>query len=384
MGSAVLNFDAVMFYGSIAIPVAGLVLALVFRGGRAAFAFLTLAWAWLCLHGDSVDPWLTFTVGAHLPETAIIFTGINLLALTLSREFALVSMRSVYALAALTAQSLLGLYLSSQSWAEVSAMERTVAQLLAGTAYPAPNLSSIFWLVAAPVALSRWYVGRDPLHLGLGGAALLAGIGVYQVTAEVASVTWFFAAGLALVAALGLSAYRDAFSDKLTELPGRFLLDQNLSKLGRRYAVALLDVDLLRRFNHRYGHSVGDQVLRLVSSRLRQRFGGNAYHFGGEEFCVIFSGLQSRFALSRCDAFRAEIERHQFVLRGRDRPIATSRGRRGDELRRRGVHVTISIGVAHRDGHHASSSAVMSTASKALHRAKQLGRNLVVEQKRAR
>jgi PleD family two-component response regulator len=48
------------------------------------------------------------------------------------------------------------------------------------------------------------------------------------------------------------------------------------------------------------------------------------------------------------------------------------------------VHVTISIGVAHRDGHHASSSAVMSTASKALHRAKQLGRNLVVEQKRAR
>lgn len=384
MGSAVLNFDAVMFYGSIAIPVAGLFLALAFRAGRATFAFLTLAWAWLCLHSELADSWLTFTVGTHLAETAIMFTGINLLALILSREFALVSLRSLYALVALTAQSLLGLYLSSQSWAEVSAMERTAAQLLAGAASHAPNLSSIFWLVAAPVALSRWYVGRDPLHLGLGGAALLAGIGVYQVTAGVAPETWFFAAGLALVAALGLSAYRDAFSDKLTELPGRFLLDQNLAKLGRRYAVALLDVDFLRRFNHRYGHSVGDQVLRFVSARLRQHFGGNAYRFGGEEFCVIFSGLQSRLVLSRCDAFRAEVEHHEFVLRGRDRPIATPRGRRGDGLRKRGVHVTISIGVAHRDGHHPSPSAVMSAASKALHRAKQLGRNLVVEQKRAR
>ena len=384
MGSEALNFDAVMFYGSIAIPVAGLVLALVFRGGRATFAFLTLAWAWLCLDSDAAEPWLTFAAGAHLAETAIIFTGINLLALTLSREFALISVRSLCALIVLTAQSLLGIYLSSEHWAEIWGMERAAAALLADTAVHAPNLSSFFWLVAAPVALSRWYVGRDPLHLGLGGAALLAGIGVYQVTAGLSPVTWFFAAGLAQVAALALSAYRDAFSDQLTELPGRFLLDQNLSKLGRRYAVALLDVDLLRRFNHRYGHSVGDQVLRLVSSRLRQHFGGNAYHFGGEEFCVIFSGLQSHFALSRCDAFRDEIERHEFVLRGRDRPVATSRRRRGEGSRKRGVHVTISIGVAHRDGHHASSTAVMSAASKALHRAKQLGRNLVVEQKRVR
>ena len=382
MGSDVLNFDAVMFYGSIGIPLAGLAFALVLGAGRAAFAFLTLAWAWCGLDGDTGDGWFGLP-GAHLAEAAILFTGINLLALTLMREFALISVRSLYGVALLIAETLAALYLTHQSWGEIWEIERSAAQLLAGTAYDVPNLSSIFWLGAAPIGLSRWYVARDPLHLGLGAAALLVGVGLYHVTADLAHVTWFFAGALALVCTLGLSAYRDAFSDVLTELPGRFLLDQNLAKLGRRYGVALLDVDFLRRFNHRYGHSVGDQVLRFISSRLRQHFGGNAYHFGGEEFCVIFSGLRARFALARCDAFRAEIEHHEFMLRGRNRPIDAPRGRRGRGVRKRGVRVTISIGLAHRDAQHATSSSVMAAAGKALHRAKQLGRNLVVEQKPA-
>lgn len=320
----------------------------------------------------------------QLGRAGVMFTGLNLLALTFTREFAPISLRSIFGLLVLGAETSAGIYLSAQAWRAIWEIERSASQWLAPSAYHVPNLSSIFWLVAAPVALSRWYVRRDPLHLGLAAAAVLVGIGLYQSTYDLEHAPWLFGGALALVATLALSAYRDAFSDALTHLPGRMLLDQNLAKLGHRYAVALMDVDLLRRFNHRYGHAVGDQVLRFISARLRQRFGDNAYHFGGEEFCVIFPGLSRRFALGRCDAFRKEIAHHDFMLRRRDRSMDGNRGRRGDGLRKRGVRVTVSIGLAHRDAHHTTSAAVMAAADKALHRAKLLGRNLVVEQKALR
>jgi diguanylate cyclase (GGDEF)-like protein len=49
------------------------------------------------------------------------------------------------------------------------------------------------------------------------------------------------------------------------------------------------DVDHFKRFNDTHGHDVGDQVLRLVASKLSKvSGGGRAYRYGGEEFALVF------------------------------------------------------------------------------------------------
>jgi diguanylate cyclase (GGDEF)-like protein len=60
----------------------------------------------------------------------------------------------------------------------------------------------------------------------------------------------------------------------------------------------MLDVDRFKKFNDRHGHHVGDQVLRMVASKLAKvSGGGTAYRYGGEEFTVSSRGLrrQRRF-----------------------------------------------------------------------------------------
>ena len=47
----------------------------------------------------------------------------------------------------------------------------------------------------------------------------------------------------------------------------------------------MIDVDHFNKFNDSHGHDVGDDVLVCRSAK---HFGGDAYRFGGEEFCVLF------------------------------------------------------------------------------------------------
>ncbi|HAG79498.1 MAG TPA: GGDEF domain-containing protein, partial [Pseudomonas sp.] len=75
---------------------------------------------------------------------------------------------------------------------------------------------------------------------------------------------------LMLVTAIAHEAYLMAFRDELTGLPGRRALNERLQRLGRQYVLAMADVDHFKRFNDTYGHDVGDQVLKMVASRLRK------------------------------------------------------------------------------------------------------------------
>jgi len=74
-------------------------------------------------------------------------------------------------------------------------------------------------------------------------------------------------------------------------LPSRRALIERLPSLGRRYTVAMVDVDHFKNFNDTYGHDAGDQVLRMVASRLGEvSGGGTAFRYGGEEFTILFPG----------------------------------------------------------------------------------------------
>ena len=55
-----------------------------------------------------------------------------------------------------------------------------------------------------------------------------------------------------------------AYVDELTGLPGRRSLDQTLINLGKKYSIAMIDIDHFKKFNDTYGHDTGDQVLKII------------------------------------------------------------------------------------------------------------------------
>ncbi|OMH30269.1 diguanylate cyclase [Motiliproteus sp. MSK22-1] len=178
------------------------------------------------------------------------------------------------------------------------------------------------------------------------------------------------------ITAILIHSHNMAYLDELTGLSGRRALNQRLMALGRRHTVAMLDIDHFKQFNDTYGHDVGDQVLQLVASKLRQVRGGTAYRYGGEEFCIIFPGKAIEQSLPALEEVRQNIEAAQMHLRGQQRPKNSKQGKkmRGKTNgKQKSVSVTISIGAAQRQPKVNS----IKQADKALYKAKENGRNCI-------
>ena len=185
---------------------------------------------------------------------------------------------------------------------------------------------------------------------------------------------------LMIAAAVAHEAYQMAFRDELTGLPGRRALNERLQRLGRNYVLAMSDVDHFKKFNDTHGHDVGDQVLRLVASKLSKiSGGGRAYRYGGEEFALVFAGKTLEECMPHLEVIRESIATYNIHLRNQDnRPQDDQQGRQ----RRAGnaassVSVTVSIGVAERLEQRTPEE-VLKSADQALYIAKGAGRNCVM------
>ncbi|MFD0387612.1 GGDEF domain-containing protein [Tistrella bauzanensis] len=131
---------------------------------------------------------------------------------------------------------------------------------------------------------------------------------------------------------------------------------------GSPLAVVMLDLDHFKQINDRYGHGVGDEVLRSVAERCRSaiRGGDLVARMGGEEFVILLHHAAA-------DAAAALAERLRVALAGT--PVALSDGR--------AIPITASLGVAVAGPDDTTIDELMTRADAALYRAKAAGRNRV-------
>jgi diguanylate cyclase (GGDEF)-like protein/putative nucleotidyltransferase with HDIG domain len=125
-----------------------------------------------------------------------------------------------------------------------------------------------------------------------------------------------------------LRAMRLALTDPLTGLGNHRSFHERLQhelasaeEESVALSLCLLDIDDFKTVNDRFGHPVGDAVLRQVAARLRQ--GGEAFRLGGDEFAVLLPGLDGRQAVS---VARSIVERVGAIEVERVGPVTVSAG----------------------------------------------------------
>jgi diguanylate cyclase len=165
------------------------------------------------------------------------------------------------------------------------------------------------------------------------------------------------------------TARHDAKADPLTGLANRRAFEEAFeaaSSSGAPICVALCDVDRFKSVNDRFGHAVGDRVLKVIAGALREACGEHLVaRYGGEEFAVLFTGSSVELAAQTLDTAREAVAAKRYRLRETDAPLGA---------------VTFSGGVsAHNEGELLGS--VMGRADRLLYRAKDGGRNLIEREK---
>lgn len=163
-----------------------------------------------------------------------------------------------------------------------------------------------------------------------------------------------------------------ASRDALTGLANRRSFDQTLEVEIRRalrrkstLSLVLLDIDMFKRYNDRYGHIAGDTCLRSVAEILKScihRPGDLAARYGGEELALILPNTD-------LDGAEAIARTFMVALQQRDLPhLASPFGK-----------VTVSGGIASlpqaAEDSHAQALALIESADQALYQAKSGGRN---------
>lgn len=253
-----------------------------------------------------------------------------------------------------------------------------------------PVWTLVSFLAAAVVLVVRFFQTRKPIETGFLWS--LAAVFLWLDFAPVgkAADADVAAAALILAASLIETSYVLAYHDELTGIRGRRAFNEALLSLDERYAIAIVDIDHFKTFNDTYGHDTGDQVLRMVASRLGEvGGGGQAFRCGGEEFAILFRNASARDALEHLDALRQTIQTSLFRFRGSER---RNEARSGEPERRKpgrkkagavlmqpagDLSVTVSIGVAEPSTRYRQPEQVIHAADQALYRAKHNGRNRV-------
>jgi len=157
-----------------------------------------------------------------------------------------------------------------------------------------------------------------------------------------------------------------AITDSLTGvLSRRYFLERFAEELERSrkfkycFSFLMLDIDYFKDYNDRFGHLVGDTILKEVTKTIKDNIRQIDLlgRFGGEEFCVVLTETDKEEALFVAERIRAALENKNIKAYDED------------------IRVTISIGMAVFPGDAQVFEQIIEKADQLLYKAKQLGRN---------
>lgn len=160
-------------------------------------------------------------------------------------------------------------------------------------------------------------------------------------------------------------ARRDALTDALNRRGFIELADRELARAARRrhqVSIISVDIDSFKTVNDRYGHDVGDLMLKAVSDRAQQSLRPEDIwaRFGGEEFVAMLVDAPPAAAERIAERLRASVA---------EMSVTTHLGIT--------LEVTVSIGIASLEIGSRSWSSALSKADQLLYEAKTAGRNTV-------
>lgn len=156
-------------------------------------------------------------------------------------------------------------------------------------------------------------------------------------------------------------------TDYLTKLGNRRYFFETAERIRKQNAIAssecalgMIDIDHFKKVNDMYGHEAGDSVLRQMALVLEEAYPSPhvVSRFGGEEFCVLMTGIDEQAAMRSYEALRERIAQTMFNVNGMSVPI------------------TVSIGVSFRKD--VDIPGMINEADERLYAAKENGRNCIV------
>ena len=195
--------------------------------------------------------------------------------------------------------------------------------------------------------------GQFASNLLFGVLAVLATLGVLWIEVEQLQSDL---ARLAMVDPLTATLNRRAFMLEYERELSRCMREKSA------FALAIFDLDHFKDVNDRFGHLVGDQVLRSVADTLRASLRGHDVlgRYGGEEFALLMPGADATAALAATERARVAVG---------ERPVAAGSI---------AVPMTVSAGVAVFGVDGSDCESLLRSADAALYEAKRGGRNRVV------
>lgn len=255
---------------------------------------------------------------------------------------------------------------------------------LFGTYISNEQIQQEVWMMIFPIAFAPIVAPRERIFWFIAGIASFVFIALMRPEPLTAISTLVFTTAYLTLGFVTLMLVRHneqnierlahlSIIDPLTKAYNRGYLKEVMTseinrcrRSGQPLTVIMLDIDYFKMFNDNYGHLFGDSVLEQVAEALKfaaLRAGDYVFRYGGEEFCIVTSGLNRNEAAQFAEKLRQNIRALNIEnLQSPHRQLTASAG----------FWCVNDLGEI-------TPSALLLNADNALYRAKDAGRNTVVD-----